>query len=93
MRWGRKPNFTGNGPPELAVPGQSASLAGNTTWILAGELIGKAASFVFVVIVARGLGTTQYGYFTFATAFVPLFLAFGTWGIEMVLVREMSRNR
>lgn len=81
----------------MAEPGAATSgarrLAGNAAWLTAGQLVSKVASVVFVVIVARAVGVREYGYFTFATAFVPLFLAFGTLGIDAAVIRELARNR
>jgi O-antigen/teichoic acid export membrane protein len=57
------------------------------------EVAGKVASFAFVVIVARHLGTRDFGYFTFALSFVPLFLVFGGWGLASTVVREIARDQ
>jgi O-antigen/teichoic acid export membrane protein len=65
----------------------------NTAWLLVAQVAGKAASFVFVVIVARSLGARDFGYFTFALAFVPLFLATGGLGLESTVIREIARDR
>lgn len=67
--------------------------AGNALWLISGDAAGKIASFVFVVIVARGLGSVQYGYFNFAVSFVPLFLMIAAWGLNVALVREIARDR
>lgn len=53
---------------------------------------GKLAAFAFVLIVARGLGTAEYGYFNFAISFAPLFLIFGAWGINIVVATDISRE-
>jgi O-antigen/teichoic acid export membrane protein len=65
----------------------------NTAWLLVAQVAGKVASFVFVVIVARSLGARDFGYFTFALAFVPLFLATGGVGLESTVIRELARDR
>jgi O-antigen/teichoic acid export membrane protein len=54
---------------------------------------GKVAGFVFVAVVARGLGATDYGYFNFAISFVPLFLMFGSWGIGIMVTSDVARDR
>ena len=61
--------------------------------MLAAQVVVKVASFVFFVVVARGIGTEEFGYFSFVISFVPLFLMFGMWGLETVVVGEISRNR
>lgn len=65
----------------------------NTVWLLVAQVAGKAASLVFVIVVARSLGARDFGYFSFALAFVPLFLAFGGWGLESTAIREIARDR
>ena len=76
-------------PPERGL----RRYAANTAWLVVAEVGGKVASFAFVVIVARGLGTKDFGYFTFALSFVPLFLVLGGWGLASTVVREIARDR
>ncbi|MDQ1466032.1 MAG: hypothetical protein QOH10_447 [Actinomycetota bacterium] len=66
---------------------------GNALWLFGAELVSKLASFVLVVIVARGLGVRDYGYFVFALAFIPLFLMFGQGCIDSIMVRDLSTRR
>lgn len=61
--------------------------------MLVAQVAGKAASFVFVVIVARSLGVREFGYFSFAISFVPLFLVVGGFGLESTVIRELARDR
>lgn len=67
--------------------------AANAAWLLVAQVVAKAASFVFVVVVARSLGARDFGFFSFALAFVPLFLVFGRLGLETTVVRELARDR
>jgi O-antigen/teichoic acid export membrane protein len=67
-------------------------LATNASWLIGGEIISKVASFALIVILARGLGGREFGYFVFAISFFPLFLMFGSWGIDAALIRELSRD-
>jgi O-antigen/teichoic acid export membrane protein len=81
-------------PGEARVEGLGLRrYAVNTAWLLVAQVAGKAASFVFVVIVARSLGARDFGYFSFALAFVPLFLVAGGWGLESAVIREVARDR
>ena len=73
--------------------GDKRSFAGNAFWMLIAELVAKASSFALVVILARGLGREEYGYFVFAVSFVPLFLMLGTLGVDIAVVREVARDR
>lgn len=76
-----------------AAPAAHPPVAGNALWLLGGELVSKLASIVFVVIVARVLGVREYGWFTFATAFVPLILIIGSMGLHQSAVRAMVSDR
>ena len=64
--------------------------ASNIFWMLLSQAGGKIAGFAFIIIVAHGLGTTDYGYFSFAISFVPLFLL--PWGIDIVVVSEIAKD-
>ena len=82
-------------PRAEAVPGLGGSsrrLLANVGWMLLSQGAGKVAGFAFVLIVARGLGTTEYGYFNFAISFAPLFLIFGAWGINIVVASDIARE-
>ena len=85
---------SGNEPGPLPRTGDDRrAFAGNAFWMLLAELVAKTSSFVLVVILARGLGRADYGYFVFAVSFVPLFLMLGTLGIDIAVVREVARDR
>ncbi len=81
--------------PEPDAPESSGlrRYAANTAWMVVAEVAGKVASFVFVIVVARSLGARDFGYFTFALSFVPLFLVFGGWGLASTVIREIARDR
>src|SRR5688572_14111952 len=76
-----------------AAGGGSQGVASNAAWLMAAELVGKVASFVLVVILARGLGPRQYGYFAFTLAFLPLFLHLARWGIDVASLRRIALRR
>lgn len=80
--------------PDSPPPGGGArAAAGNGVWLLGGQLVAKVAGLVFVVIVARAIGVREYGWFVFATSFVPLFLAFATLGLDSAVIREVATDR
>ena len=62
-------------------------------WSFAGDAVAKLAGFVFLVLAARILSRTDYGYFTFSLSFVPLFLIVSRWGLDDALFREVARSR
>lgn len=81
----------------MTLPGGSSRgddrrLAGNTLWLMTGEIVSKLASIVLVVIVARAIGVREYGFFTFAGSFVPLFLIIGSLGVHQVVVRRLVED-
>lgn len=67
--------------------------AGNAMWSFVGDAVAKLAGFVFLVLAARILSRTEYGYFTFSLSFVPLFLVVTAWGLDDALFREVARSR
>lgn len=79
-------------PQEQAGP-KPAGYVANASWLFVAEIIGKVASFVFLLFVARELGRRGYGTFSFAIAFADLFLMIGTLGLNTVLIREAARDR
>lgn len=68
------------------------SFATGAGWLIAGDAFAKIAGFLFVVLVARGLGARDYGYLNFAISFVPLFLIMSTWGIDDLLFRQVAKQ-
>jgi O-antigen/teichoic acid export membrane protein len=79
--------------PAGPAPGTAARVGRNAAWLMAGEVAAKVASTAFFVVVARALGVHEYAWFTFATAFVPLFLTTGQLGIHQVVVGAMVADR
>lgn len=73
--------------------GEARRFAGNAAWLLLGDAFAKLAGFVFMVVAARALTRTDFGYFTFALSFVPLFLLLSRWGLDDALFREVARSR
>jgi len=55
-----------------------------------GSKLATAALYIFI---ARKLGTTQFGVYAFALSFVGLVTALGFFGQDIVLTREVSRDR
>lgn len=93
---GEPPDHLPSGEPsrldEPEVSGTRA-FASNAFWMLLSDLFSKVASFILVVIIARGLGAEEYGYFNFAVSFVPIFLFLGTLGVDVEVFRAIARDR
>jgi O-antigen/teichoic acid export membrane protein len=56
------------------------------------DLGGKVASFVLYVVMARRLGASEYGVFTFALSYVTIVTVLGDFGQDLILTREVSRD-
>ena len=65
----------------------------NTFWLAAEMTISRILKLVLVIYVARILGATEYGKFTFALAFVSLFLVFSNLGLSTIVTREFARDK
>lgn len=65
----------------------------NTFWLMVGNGIAKCLAFVLLIYVARILGATEYGKFTFALAFVSLFAIFADLAISTILIREFAKEK
>jgi O-antigen/teichoic acid export membrane protein len=69
------------------------SILANAGYRLLADVASKVASLAFFVVMARELGTSGFGIFTFALAFVILATTLGTFGQDVVLTREVARDR
>ena len=72
--------------------GTKQTIAKNTFWLATAEAITRLLKFFLIIYVARILGATEYGKFTFALAFVGLFVIFSDFGISPILAREFSKD-
>ncbi|MFH2069968.1 MAG: flippase [Elusimicrobiota bacterium] len=57
-----------------------------------GEIINKLLWFVFVIFLARNLGNTNFGYFSYIISFASMFVLFTDLGTNTFLTREVSRD-
>jgi O-antigen/teichoic acid export membrane protein len=71
----------------------SGRIVKNTLVITAGDLLGTFLSFIFIASLARYLGTSSYGIYAFASAFVILFQVFFDLGLSTLVIREIARHR
>jgi len=65
----------------------------NTFWLALSSGVGRLFTFFLFIYVARILGATEYGKFTFALAFVGLLVIFSDLGLSRITVRELSQDR
>lgn len=64
----------------------------NTGWLFADRLLRMGVGLLVGVWVARYLGPEQFGIYNYAIAFVALFGAFATLGLDGIVVRDIVRN-
>lgn len=65
----------------------------NTFWLALAEAINRFLKLILIIYVARILGVTEYGKFTFALAFVSLFIVFSDFGLSPIITRELAKEK
>ena len=65
----------------------------NTFWLVTAEAAAGLMRLVLLIYMARILGATEYGKFTFAFSFVSVLVIFSDLGIINIVTREFSRNK
>jgi len=63
----------------------------NTSWLMAGHVVRMVAGLLVWVWLARYLGPAEFGLLNYAMAFVGLFAALASVGVDGVLVRELVK--
>jgi polysaccharide transporter, PST family len=67
-------------------------ILGNTAWLFFDKILRVAVALSVGVWVARYLGPERYGALNFAAAFVALFGALATLGLDGIVVRDIVRT-
>jgi len=68
------------------------SILANTGYRLFADIASKLASLAFFVVMARKLGASSFGVFTFALAFAILATTLANFGQDVLLTREVARD-
>ena len=68
-------------------------IAKNTFWLAVAEGVSRFLKLILIIYVARILGATEYGKFTFALAFVSLFVIFSDFGLSSITTRELAKEK
>lgn len=68
------------------------AILSNTGWLFADKILRMGVGLFVGVWIARYLGPEQFGLWNFAIAFVALFGAFATLGLDSIVVRELVKN-
>jgi Polysaccharide biosynthesis protein len=62
-------------------------------WIISGQFLSMALQAAYFVLMGRALGSREYGAFVGVVALVALLTQFSSLGMEMILLRNISRDR
>lgn len=65
----------------------------NTFWLGVSTVFNKLLALVLLIYAARILGAEEYGKFTFAIAFVSLWMVLSDLGLSKIIIREFSREK
>lgn len=65
----------------------------NTTWLFAGQMTSMVIAFFVGSWVARHLGPTEYGKYSFALSFAGLFTFLSNLGIGTILNRDLAEKK
>jgi len=65
----------------------------NIFWLAVAEGISRLLEFVLIIYITRILGATEFGKFTFALAFVSMFVILSDFGLSDIATRELSRDK
>ena len=68
------------------------NVLGNMGWLFADRIVRMGIGLLVGVWVARYLGPEQFGLLSYAYAFVALFSALSTMGLDSIVVREIVRD-
>ncbi len=67
-------------------------LLANTGWLVGDRLVRIGVGVIVSALVARYLGPTQYGMYSYAGALVALFSAVATLGLDSIVIRDLVRH-
>ena len=65
----------------------------NTSWLMFEKILRMTVGLFVGVWVARYLGPEEYGLLAYASAFVAIFVAITSLGLDGILVRELVKNK
>jgi polysaccharide transporter, PST family len=64
----------------------------NIGWLFSDRILRLGGGLLINIWIARYLGPEQFGLLSYATAFVALFSAFATLGLDSIVVRDLVRD-
>ncbi|HEX3437276.1 MAG TPA: oligosaccharide flippase family protein, partial [Pseudacidobacterium sp.] len=72
---------------------QEPGLRKNSIWMLSGQGVAYVFQAAYFIFIGRTLGSQEYGAFVGVAAFIQVLTNFSSFGMEMVMVRDVSRDR
>lgn len=76
----------------LIIRFRASQLAVNTSWMFAAQGMRIVVQAVYFILIARALGTQQYGAFVGVGALVAIFTPFAGLGSGKLLIRDVARD-
>ncbi|MFZ0662711.1 MAG: oligosaccharide flippase family protein [Acidobacteriaceae bacterium] len=71
----------------------SDGLRRGSAWMIAGQIAALGFQAIYFVLMGRTLGSREYGAFVGVVALVAVLNQFSSCGMEMILLRNVSRDR
>lgn len=65
----------------------------NSSFLLLGDVVSRLLHLVLIVFIARELGDIGYGKYAFAFAFTSLFIISSDFGLSVLSIREIARDK
>jgi O-antigen/teichoic acid export membrane protein len=65
----------------------------NTLWLFFERIIKMGIGFFIIILLTRYLGPENYGLLSYSQSLIGIFIAFSTLGLEVVLVRELTKRK
>lgn len=65
----------------------------SSLWMISGQGVAMAFQAIYFVLIGRALGSSEYGAFVGVVSLVAVLSNFSSLGMEMILVRNISRDR
>jgi O-antigen/teichoic acid export membrane protein len=78
---------------EIKMETTAKRVAKNTLWLFSQAIVGRLLSFILIIYLARKLGDLNFGKFSFANAFVQIFIIIADLGVSFLIIREVARDR
>lgn len=70
----------------------SKKVFGNAAWLISEKIITMVIGVFVMAIIARFLGTENYGVYNYALAFVTIFTAISTLGLETLTIKSIVQD-